>query len=128
MNEYISRQRRLQELALQAAYDHQQEVKDKHIRKNATTTLTEFRINSYVLVKYENDDHAPPTLHPSLRGPFRVVARHDRLEAAIYTCHNMTTGRLEDFHVKLLKQRATINALSINVVLNDIINQGSDLV
>jgi hypothetical protein len=105
MNEYISRQRRLQELALQAAYDHQEAVKDKHIRKNATSKITEFPINSYVLVKYENDSHSPPTkLHPILRGPFRVVAKHDRAEGAIYTCHNMTTGRLEDFHVKLLQE------------------------
>ena len=64
-----------------------------------------FQFNSYVLVKYENNDHSPPTkLHPILRGPLRVVAKHDRLEGAIYTCHNMTTGRLEDFHVKLLQQ------------------------
>ena len=36
--------------------------------------ITEFSINSYVLVNYEGEDNKPPTkLHTFLREPLRVV-------------------------------------------------------
>jgi hypothetical protein len=70
---------------------------------------TQFAINSYVLVKYENRDgirpHAPPSkLHPTLRGPFKVISKtsRDRL-GSIYTCQNLVTNKLEDFHVTNLQ-------------------------
>jgi hypothetical protein len=62
-------------------------------------TITEFPINSYVLVNYEATGHKPPTkLHTYLRGPLRVV----NSVGPIYTLQNLVTNQLEDFHVKLL--------------------------
>jgi hypothetical protein len=71
-----------------------------HIAKRSgKSAITEFPINSYVLVKYENDEHRPPTkFHTKLKGPLRVVSKINN----IYTCENLVTNKLEDFHIKLL--------------------------
>ena len=82
---------------------------DTAIRGGNTNQETEFPINSYVLVQYENrggpKEHAPDTpLHPILRGPFKVVHKRSRdAQGTIYTCQHMATNKLEDFHVKLLQ-------------------------
>ena len=61
--------------------------------------ITEFPINSYVLVNYESNDHRPPSkLHTFLRGPLRIVNRN----GPIYTLENLVKNKLEDFHIKLL--------------------------
>ena len=61
--------------------------------------ISEFPINSYVLVNYEANDHKPPSkLHTFLRGPLRVVNRN----GPIYTLENLVKNKLEDFHIKLL--------------------------
>jgi hypothetical protein len=69
-------------------------------RKFGNMEITEFPINSYVLVNYEGEDNKPPTkLHTFLRGPLRVV----NYNGPIYTLQNLVNPtKLEDFHVKLL--------------------------
>ena len=69
-------------------------------RKFGGKEITEFPINSYVLVNYEGEDNKPPTkLHTYLRGPLRVV----NYNGPIYTLQNLVNPtKLEDFHVKLL--------------------------
>ena len=56
-------------------------------------------------MQYENDDRAPPSkVHAPLRGPYKVVAVRTRDQrGTIYTCRNLATNKLEDFHVKLLQ-------------------------
>ena len=71
-----------------------------HIARRGTGDVTEFPINSYVLVNYENEQNRPPTkLHTHLRGPLQVV----NFVGPIYTLRNLVTNKLEDFHVKLLR-------------------------
>jgi hypothetical protein len=69
-------------------------------RKFGNTEITEFPINSYVLVNYEGEDNKPPSkLHTYLRGPLRVV----NYNGPIYTLQNLIDPtKQEDFHVKLL--------------------------
>jgi hypothetical protein len=106
MHEYIRRQHDVQLQALDAAYRHQDKVDNEHLAAAPATQETEFDINSFVLVQYENNDHRPPTkVHPKLRGPYQVisVSRRDN-RGTIYTCQNLANNKLEDFHVKLLQQ------------------------
>jgi hypothetical protein len=106
MHEYIRRQHDVQLQALDAAYRHQDKVDNEHLADTPATQETEFDINSFVLVQYENNDHRPPTkVHPKLRGPYQVisVSRRDN-RGTIYTCQNLANNKLEDFHVKLLQQ------------------------
>jgi hypothetical protein len=61
---------------------------------------TEFDINSYVLVKYESNDHKPPDKLSALyRGPYKVVNYTNN----IYTTQNLVTSKLEDFHITNLR-------------------------
>ena len=104
MQAYINKQRNIQQQALDAAYKHQDKIDNAHVISVKPTLETEFDIGSYVLVQYENDDHRPPTkVHPKLRGPFKVMAvtRRNQL-GSIYTCQNLESNELADFHVKLL--------------------------
>ena len=59
-----------------------------------TAELTEFPINSYVVVQYENLQHKSPSkLHPNLNGPYQVV----NYDGFIYTVKNLVIKKLEDF-------------------------------
>jgi len=81
------------------AQKNQIETDQFHIAQRGGNSITEFPINSYVLVNYEGDDHRPPSkLHTHLRGPLRVV----NFSGPVYTLQNLVTNKLEDFHVKLL--------------------------
>jgi hypothetical protein len=90
---------------LEAAYKHQDERDARHLSQQTSKPETEFDIDSYVLVQYENDERAPPSkVHPLLKGPYKVVAVRTRdSRGTIYTCRNLATNKLEDFHVKLLQ-------------------------
>ena len=61
-----------------------------------TTERTEFPINSYVLVQYENIEHKPPSkLHPQLKGPYQV----GNYACSIYIVRNLVTKKLEDLYI-----------------------------
>jgi hypothetical protein len=106
MHAYLQQQYKIQHAVLAAAYRHQDSIDDKHQGNKPAMPSTEFDIDSYVLVQYENDTRSPPSkVHPLWRGPYQIVsiARRDP-KAPIYTCRNMATNKIEDFHIKLLKQ------------------------
>jgi hypothetical protein len=114
LSDHIATLINMQEHTLHKAMLHQNASDTHHveraIKRGNQNRETEFPLHSYVLVQYENrggptGDHAPPTaLHPILRGPFRVVNKHNRdAQGTIYTCEHLATHKLEDFHVKLLQ-------------------------
>jgi hypothetical protein len=113
LSEYIGNNLIYQNMAIKIALETQYKTDLYHIKqsieKKRKQTETQFEINSYVLVKYENRDglkpHAPPTkLHPKLRGPFQVISKTQRKrQGTIYTCKNLITNKLEDFHVTNLQ-------------------------
>ena len=108
-HKYLEDMMQAQSEILEIAKRNQQESDDFQIakrnksnkRKFGTEEITEFPINSYVLVNYEGEEHKPPTkLHTFLRGPLRVV----NYNGPIYTLQNLVDPtKQEDFHVKLLR-------------------------
>ena len=106
---------------------HQEEHDVHHISMH-TAERTEFPINSYVLVQYENIEHKPPSkLHPQLKGPYQVV----NYNGSIYTVRNLVTNKLEDFHITNIRHfefdpltvdpRQVANSDQDMVDINDII-------
>ena len=65
--------------------------------------ITEFPINSYVLIGYPKTSHhsGPPSkFHTNLKGPYQVVEK----SGTRYTVRNLVTNKLEDFHITLLRE------------------------
>jgi hypothetical protein len=83
----------------------QQRVKDaRHIQADdLSKDITEFPLNSYVVVHFGLDDTDRPAskLHTPYSGPLQVVGVSEN--KTVYTCRNLVTGLLQDFHVRLLK-------------------------
>jgi hypothetical protein len=100
VNVYLEDLLETQREIVQIALRNQIETDEFHIaNRGGNQPITEFPINSYVLVNYEGNDHRPPSkLHTFLRGPLRIVNRN----GSIYTLENLVKNKLEDFHVKLL--------------------------
>ena len=106
--EHLQKMLEAQSEIIQIAQKNQRDTDDFQIAKRTRANkrkfggeeITEFPINSYVLVNYEGDDNRPPSkLHTHLRGPLRVV----NYNGPIYTLQNLVNPtKLEDFHVKLL--------------------------
>ena len=73
-DEYILEQNKLQQEILTSAAAAQFKSDQFNIAQRAPKhPYTEFPVNSYVLAKYERDEHLPPSkLHSYLRGPLRV--------------------------------------------------------
>ena len=93
VNKMLTRQRN----AVEAALKHQLEKDTFHIQ-TYSTKRTEFPINSYVLQRYENEEHRPPhKLNTTLRGPHKVVGHYR--DRDVYTTQNLVTNKLEDFKV-----------------------------
>ena len=63
MHEYILKQHALQVAVLEAAYKHQDHTDNRHLENTPAEPETEFDIDSYVLVQYENDDRAQHLRH-----------------------------------------------------------------
>jgi len=113
LSDYLTDMYEAQETLLKIAYNKQLAT-DIHkiqsqIKKGNPNTETEFLINSYVLAQYEGRDgpkkHQPPTsLHPTLKGPFKIVNKVTRdNQPTIYICQHMATNLLYKFHVKMLQ-------------------------
>jgi hypothetical protein len=99
LSEWTARMLQAQSELIRIAQEHQEEHDVHHISMH-TAEHTEFPINSYVLVQYENLEHKPPSkLHPNLKGPYQVV----NYEGSIYTVRNLVTNKLEDFHITNLR-------------------------
>ena len=98
-HEHLQKLLKAQQEIIEIAVRNQMEIDQFHIASRGGKSITEFPINSYVLVNYENEQHRPPSkLHTFLRGPLRVV----NFNGPIYTLQNLVDNKLEDFHVKLL--------------------------
>jgi hypothetical protein len=100
-NKFVADMLQAQHEFIQIAERTQRDLDQFHIaQRKGDINITEFPINSYVLVYYENDEHQPPSkLHTKLRGPLRVVNRI----GSIYTLQNLVNNKLEDFHVKNIR-------------------------
>ena len=100
VHEYLEGLLETQKDIMQIALRNQMESDQFHIAtRGGKKGITEFPINSYVLVNYEGNEHRPPSkLHTFLRGPLRIVNRN----GPIYTLENLVKNKLEDFHIKLL--------------------------
>ena len=100
VNVYLNDLLETQKEIVQIALRNQLQTDQFHIaNRGGNKPITEFPINSYVLVNYEGKDHRPPSkLHTFLRGPLRIVNRN----GPIYTLENLVKNKLEDFHIKLL--------------------------
>jgi hypothetical protein len=119
-----------QNLAIKVAQENQYETDTKH-HEHATKrqrTETQFSINSYVLVQYEQRDgirpHAPPSkLHPTLKGPYKVIAKNEREQGTVYTCQNLVNNKLEDFHIKNLQpfyyDESVVNPIEVALADNE---------
>jgi len=78
---------------IRIAQEHQEEHDVHHISRHS-----EFPINSYVLVQYENLEHKPPSkLHPILKGPYQVV----KYEVSIYTVRDIVSNKLMIFILQI---------------------------
>jgi hypothetical protein len=103
LSTYIDKLCSYQERILQLVHERQNKLDNEHTIKGNKEKITEFPINSFVLVKYETTDNLPPSkLHPLLRGPYKIINKVHREEGDIYTCQDLVTNKLYDFHVKLL--------------------------
>ena len=111
LSEWVLGQIVAQQTALIVAYEKQRATDMHHIEmayrqdqvggKRKRSEETSYPINSYVIVEYETDP--PSKLHPRLMGPMRVVSKNDRGKLpSIYTCEDLVTHKLADFHVKLI--------------------------
>ena len=88
-----------QALLLATAYKNQSD-EDLYQLARIPDDITEFPLNSYVLQRYENDEHRPPhKLNTRLRGPHKVISKRNDGEVDIYTVENLATNKLEDFKV-----------------------------
>ena len=133
ISKYIADNIHYQNLAIKVAQESQFNNVTKRIEnqlfKKRKHSETEFPINSYVLVQYEHRDglksHSPPSkLHPKLRGPFRIISKTTRNnQGSIYTCENLVTNKLEDFHVTNLQpfqfDEEKVNPLEIALTDNE---------
>ena len=100
LGEWASRMLSAQKELIDKARSILKKKDEEHLRRD-TVSRTEFAVDSYVLVQYENTDHRPPSkLHTHWRGPLQVVSN----EGPIYTLRNLVNNKLEDFHVKNIKQ------------------------
>ena len=79
------------------AAETQRRKDNKHIAE-FNDALTEFAINSHVLVTYPE---GPPTkLHPIKKGPFKVLD----FQGAHYSLLNLVTNKIENHHISRIKQ------------------------
>jgi hypothetical protein len=103
MSEYMARIIKRQNCLIDIAARNQNDTDMFHLAKNTGTPNTEFPINSYVTVAYENDEQKPPSkLHNRRRGPFRILSKATRDEGDVYNCIDLVTNKEYSFHVKLL--------------------------
>ena len=100
LSEYTSKMLQAQATILRIAQLNQQETDAFHLGRAPKGILTEFPVNSYVLVAYETEGNRPPTkLHSRWRGPLKVVGHVGQT----YTCLNLVTNKLEDFNINFLR-------------------------
>lgn len=96
LSNWISNMLQIQHDIISAAKETQWIINQSHLENNPSIT-TQFDINSYVLVEY--DDKPPTKLNTNLKGPLRVVNSNGN----IYTLQNLVTEKNEDHHISKIR-------------------------
>jgi hypothetical protein len=97
LSEWAQKMQAKQAELIEIARKNQVANDQHHIIQNLPEHITEFPINSYVLVKYR--DRPPTKFHSTWRGPMRVV----NFTKSQYTLQDLVTDKLKNFHVTQLK-------------------------
>jgi len=97
LSEWTAHMLQAQAQLIQIARETQLIKDTDHMQLDDTRAVTQFDVNSYVLVQYEN--RPPSKLHTPLKGPLRVVNHI----GSRYTLQNLVTNKLEDYHVTQLR-------------------------
>jgi len=92
-DQMLSRQQEL----LRVAYEHQRQKDERHLESSDPANVTEFPINSYVLMSHIN--RPPDKFTTPHAGPLQVVAR----SGSKYTVRNLITDARTDVHISRLK-------------------------
>ena len=103
LSDWADRMVSSQKVLLDTAQRLQRERDRLHMAQQPKGSLTTFAIGAYVLVSYnpQNLQGKPPTkFHPRLKGPYLVA----NVRGDIYTCQNLVTEELEDYHVTRLRE------------------------
>lgn len=91
-----------QQLLLQAAARHQQDIDVANMAKRTPDDVTHFPVGTYVLAKHPEGrmGSLPPSkLQSYWQGPFQVV----NVDGPVYTVKDLVTDENKTFHVKMLK-------------------------
>ena len=81
---------------IQVAQQHQREKDDHHMASTDGTPITEYPLNSYVLVSY--NVRPPDKFTTRWQGPMQVINR----QGSVYTVQNLITKKAEDVHISRL--------------------------
>ena len=100
MSEWVDKMSELQKDCIRVAQLTQAKIQDEYFDNYRNEDITEFPLNSYVLVHY--GDTRPSKLSLDWKGPYRVVAR-DEQDLDRYTVQNLVTKKLEDFPTARMK-------------------------
>jgi hypothetical protein len=102
LSKWVDEMLNKQSLILKVAKEKQELVNEQNITDRTPETITEFPINSYVLIQYPRNamGRRPPSkLNTLWKGPFRVA----NFIGSKYTVQNLVTNDYEDVHVTSLK-------------------------
>jgi hypothetical protein len=102
VSDFIAKLIKTQDLLHKWATENQEKTNIKHLKKDNNKQITYFEVDSLVLAQHEV--RKTSKLLPTWRGPFRVLSRKIREQGDIYTCQNLITMKVYDFHVTKLKQ------------------------
>jgi hypothetical protein len=100
LSEWASKMLLKQEELLNIARTNQLQKDTMHIAERSKLKdgeMTEYPVNSYVLVDYH--DRPPSKLHTHLKGPLRVVSH----EKSNYSLQDLVTNRIQNVHVSKLR-------------------------
>ena len=98
ISQHMDKMLAAQDRVLEIALFNQKRKDEQHM--STQEEVTEFPINSYVLVQHERKGHQPPhKLQSYFKGPFRVV----NVTGSRYTVQNLVTFKNKDFHVLNLR-------------------------
>jgi transposase InsO family protein len=103
LSEWSAAMLQMQSKLIKDAQDTQRKRDEHNIARRTHEELTEFAIDSYVLVGYPKSAHnpGPPTkFHARLKGPMQVVNKVGNT----YTLRNLVNNQTKDYHITALRQ------------------------
>jgi transposase InsO family protein len=103
LNEWAANMLDTQSRLLALANNRQRDIDNKHISDRDNGQITEFKVNSLVLVAYPDGPlgRRPPTkLHTNLRGPFRVISSIGNT----YTLYDFVSDKEITVNIKAIRQ------------------------